>query len=56
MISPEALKIQRRRVPNLREVLIPGAGHCVQQERPRQTTDAILEFLNKIRAENNITR
>jgi len=56
MISPDALKIQRRRVPNLREVLIPDAGHCVQQERPQQTTDAILEFLNKIRAENKITR
>ncbi len=33
-------------VPNLRQkILIPGAGHWVQQERPREVNDLFIEFL-----------
>ena len=33
-------------VPNLREkVLIPGAGHWIQQERPEEVNAALLRFL-----------
>lgn len=51
-LTDDALDIQRRRVPGLRgEVFIPGAGHFVQQERPAETTAAILKFLNEVRRE-----
>ena len=37
----------RRVVDDLRGViLIPGAGHWIQQERPEQTNAAVLEFLS----------
>jgi pimeloyl-ACP methyl ester carboxylesterase len=29
-------------------ILIPGAGHWIQQERPEQTNAAILEFLGNL--------
>jgi pimeloyl-ACP methyl ester carboxylesterase len=33
-------------VGDLREfVLVPGAGHWIQQERPQETNDALLRFL-----------
>jgi pimeloyl-ACP methyl ester carboxylesterase len=33
-------------VPDLRtNLLLPGCGHWTQQERPEQTSDAMLEFL-----------
>ncbi|HLT63989.1 MAG TPA: alpha/beta hydrolase, partial [Pseudohongiella sp.] len=36
-----------RVVDDLRDVLlIPGAGHWIQQEKPAETNAAILEFLN----------
>jgi pimeloyl-ACP methyl ester carboxylesterase len=36
----------RRRVPDLRGVvLVPGAGHFVQQEKPQAVNAALLEFL-----------
>jgi pimeloyl-ACP methyl ester carboxylesterase len=42
--SMEALKTN---VPNLqRQLIIDGAGHYIQQERPRQVNEALLEFLN----------
>lgn len=35
--------------PNLRKkVLIPGAGHWVQQERPNQVNELLLEFLSSV--------
>ena len=46
MIAPDALDIQRQRVPDLRgTVLIEGAGHFVQMERPEETNRALLDFL-----------
>jgi pimeloyl-ACP methyl ester carboxylesterase len=36
-------------VPNLRElVLLPGAGHWVQQERPAEVNDALIKFLRSL--------
>ena len=36
-------------MPNLKEkVLIPGAGHWIQQERPQEVNDRIIDFLNDI--------
>jgi pimeloyl-ACP methyl ester carboxylesterase len=36
----------RERCGDLREsVLVPGAGHWIQQERPAETNEALLRFL-----------
>ena len=36
----------RNQVSDLREfVLVPGAGHWIQQERPAETNEALLRFL-----------
>ena len=33
-------------MPNLRQkILIPGAGHWIQQERPREVNDLMIDFL-----------
>jgi len=37
-------------MPNLTEkVLIPGAGHWIQQERPREVNDRMIQFLKNIK-------
>ncbi len=42
----QALQAMPRQVPNLREtVLLEGAGHWVQQERPAEVNDALIRFL-----------
>jgi pimeloyl-ACP methyl ester carboxylesterase len=42
----KALETLAENVPNLREtVLIPGAGHWIQQERPAEVNAALLRFL-----------
>ena len=33
-------------VPNLKLVSFPGAGHWTQQERPKETNEALIDFLN----------
>ena len=39
----------QERVPNLRDiVLVPGAGHWVQQEAPAAVNDALLAFLREL--------
>jgi pimeloyl-ACP methyl ester carboxylesterase len=46
MIPPHAIDSMRARVPQLRGVvLVPGAGHFVQQEQPQGVNAALLEFL-----------
>ncbi len=36
-------------MPNLKaKVLIPGAGHWIQQERPQEVNDRIIQFLKDI--------
>ncbi len=46
MIPPHAIDSMRARVPQLRDVvLVPGAGHFVQQEQPLAVNAALLAFL-----------
>lgn len=36
-------------VPNLKQkILVPGAGHWVQQERPQEVNDALIDFLKAV--------
>jgi len=43
-----ALDKMEESVPNLRgKVLVPGAGHWIQQERPKEVNAALLAFLAK---------
>ena len=37
--------VMEGRVPDLRELVIEGAGHWVQQERPAEVNEALLDFL-----------
>ncbi len=49
MIPGDALKIMQRRVPQLQEiVLVPGAGHFVQQEAPVAVNAALVKFLRSL--------
>ncbi len=42
----QALEAMPARVPGLRRtVLIEGAGHWIQQERPQEVNAALLDFL-----------
>jgi len=48
MMGP-AIDNQEKTMPNLRKkVLIPGAGHWVQQERPREVNDLMIQFLKEV--------
>jgi pimeloyl-ACP methyl ester carboxylesterase len=49
MIPGDALQIMQRRVPQLKEiVLVPGAGHFVQQEAPQAVNAALVKFLRSL--------
>ena len=49
MIPAHAIDTMSRRVPGLREVvLVPGAGHFVQQEQPEAVNAALLKFLRSL--------
>ncbi len=49
MIPAHALEVMRRRVPDLRGVvLVEGAGHFVQQEQPGAVNAALLKFLRSL--------
>jgi pimeloyl-ACP methyl ester carboxylesterase len=42
----EAFEVLEQTVPHLQQkVLLPGAGHWIQQERPGQVNELLLEFL-----------
>lgn len=45
-----AVEHMSRAVPNVRTVLIEGAGHWIQQERPEQVNAALLDFLAAARS------
>jgi pimeloyl-ACP methyl ester carboxylesterase len=46
MRGPDAIAQMRAAVPHLREALVlPGAGHWIQQERPAETSAALISFL-----------
>jgi pimeloyl-ACP methyl ester carboxylesterase len=45
----QQLATMRRFVPNLKAtVLLPGAGHWLQQERPTEVTTAMLQFIQNL--------
>ncbi len=46
--NPPMLAIQAAYVADLRVELIDGAGHWIQQEKPAETTAAILSFLDQL--------
>jgi len=46
LIRPDAIDIMKSNVPNLRDsVIVPNAGHFVQQEQPQTVNAALLKFL-----------
>ena len=46
MLRPDVVDIMRRNVPDLRDaVIVPDAGHFVQQEQPAAVNAALLKFL-----------
>jgi len=44
-----AVEHMSRAVPGVQKVLVEGAGHWIQQERPERVNAALLEFLAKVR-------
>jgi pimeloyl-ACP methyl ester carboxylesterase len=47
--GPDAIARMRAAVPDLRDALvIPGAGHWIQQERPAETSAALISFLRQV--------
>lgn len=47
---PGALEIQRSCLADMRrEIILPGAGHWIQQERPAETTKVLLDFLLEVK-------
>jgi pimeloyl-ACP methyl ester carboxylesterase len=46
-LNPHAVEALRRRCDDLRDVIVlPGAGHWTQQERPAEVNAALLAFLD----------
>jgi pimeloyl-ACP methyl ester carboxylesterase len=55
LLPPDALERQRSRFDDPRgEILVPGAGHFVQQEQPDATNAALVAFLDAVRAEQGL--
>jgi pimeloyl-ACP methyl ester carboxylesterase len=48
VLSPAMSVGMEERVPDLERVIIPDCGHWTQQERPQETTDAMLGYLTKL--------
>jgi pimeloyl-ACP methyl ester carboxylesterase len=49
--AKELIANLREYVPKLRQTLIlPGCGHWIQQERPVEVNQALLDFLNGLSA------
>jgi pimeloyl-ACP methyl ester carboxylesterase len=47
---PGALETQRSCLADMRrEIVLPGAGHWIQQERSAETTEALLDFLLEVK-------
>ncbi len=50
--GPDPIELMRAQFPDLRRVaMIPGAGHLVQMERPREVNTLLLEFLATLRTQ-----
>jgi pimeloyl-ACP methyl ester carboxylesterase len=48
VLTPKMADGMEARVPNLEKVLIENCGHWTQQERPRETTAAMLSYLQRL--------
>jgi len=48
VLTPKMADGMEARVPNLEKVLIENCGHWTQQERPRETTAAMLSYLKRL--------
>jgi pimeloyl-ACP methyl ester carboxylesterase len=48
VLTPAMAEGMEARVPNLEKVVIAECGHWTQQERPQETTDAMLRYLNRL--------
>jgi pimeloyl-ACP methyl ester carboxylesterase len=44
-LNPAGIESMKSLIPKLDVKLFPGAGHWTQQERPRETNDALIAFL-----------
>lgn len=45
-MNPVGIEMMKQSVPNLKDVvLLPGAGHWTQQERPAEVNKALIEFV-----------
>jgi pimeloyl-ACP methyl ester carboxylesterase len=50
--GPDPIELMRAQFPDLRRVaMIPGAGHLVQMERPREVNTLLLELLATLRTQ-----
>jgi pimeloyl-ACP methyl ester carboxylesterase len=49
LTPPKYADFLRQRIPGARLVVVPGAGHYVQLERPAETTAALRDFLLEVR-------
>jgi pimeloyl-ACP methyl ester carboxylesterase len=49
LTPPKYAEFLRQRIPGARLVVVPGAGHYVQLERPAETTAALRDFLLEVR-------
>jgi pimeloyl-ACP methyl ester carboxylesterase len=48
-MSPGGIEAQRKLIPDLRvETILPGGGHWIQQERPDEVTDALIDFAHQV--------
>jgi pimeloyl-ACP methyl ester carboxylesterase len=48
VLTPMMAEGMEARVPNLEKVVIPDCGHWTQQERPQETTAAMLRYLERL--------
>jgi pimeloyl-ACP methyl ester carboxylesterase len=48
VLTPAMTAGMEERVPDLEKVVIPDCGHWTQQERPAETTAAMLTYLRRI--------
>jgi pimeloyl-ACP methyl ester carboxylesterase len=46
---PDAVAKLEQAIPNLtKKVILPGAGHWIQQERPTEVNRLLMEFLGRV--------
>jgi pimeloyl-ACP methyl ester carboxylesterase len=48
VLKPAMADGMEARVPNLEKIVLANCGHWTQQERPRETTAAMLAYLKRL--------